>query len=430
MNMESAEQPVVDENVLVNRTGSGTAAAGVSQHVPRKARRVPRAVVPAGRDGYYHVVSRINGRAFLLTDTRRETFRDLMGRVAGFCGVEILTYCLMGNHFHLLARVPGEVGEIDDAELLRRAGLLYGKPSAGSRQPLTLKGIRSVLEGDDETDRVAMRKLLIGRMGSLPMFVKILKQRFALQYNRESGRLGTLWEGPFRSVLVEPTRAALSVVGAYIDLNPVRAGVVADPADYRFSGYGEALGTGKPTGHALLRRMVLLGRAGNSVAGAAGSGRGRERRASAAVSGEAAEGAGFGGASAAEARRSGETAGEAGGSGDGAERLSKAELKAALAEYRRLLYWKGAGRRRATDGVIDRGRVEKVLKAGGRLSLPELLRCRVRYLTDGAVIGRKWWIETWLRGRSATRKTAPKRMRFADWGGLCSLRDLRKDVVG
>jgi putative transposase len=392
----------------------GTAAA-VSQRVPRKARRVPRAVVAEGRDGYYHVVSRINGRAFLLTDTRRETFRGLMGRVAEFCGVEVLTYCLMGNHFHLLVRVPGEVGEIDDEELLRRAGLLYGKPAARSRQALTLAGIRAVLEGDSETDREAMRLLLIGRMGSLPMFVKILKQRFALQYNRENGRLGTLWEGPFRSVLVEPTRAALSVVGAYIDLNPVRAGMVEDPKDYRFSGYGEAMGRGKPGGHALLRRMVLLGRWRTSADGDGGG----ERRASAAGSGKAAAGAEPNGGSAAKAR----------GSRDPAERVTKAELKAALSEYRQLLYWEGAGCRRETDGVIDHERVEKVLKSGGQVPLAELLRCRVRYLTDGAVIGSKGWIEDWLRERKAARKTPPKRMRFADWGGLCSLRNLRKDVV-
>ncbi|MCC5806178.1 MAG: transposase [Opitutales bacterium] len=378
---------------------------------------MPRAVVPEGQDGYYHAVSRINGRAFLLTDTQRETFRDLMGRVAGFCGVEILTYCLMGNHFHLLVRVPGEAGEINDRELLRRAGLLYGRPTARSRQPLTLAGIRSVLEGDNEADRDAMRELLMGRMGSLPMFVKILKQRFALQYNRENGRLGTLWEGPFRSVLVEPTRAALSVVGAYIDLNPVRAGMVADPADYRFSGYGKAMGTGKPTGHALLRRMVLLGRWRTVPDGDGGK---KERRTSAVSRGAASEKAGIAG---------GSPAGADGSSG-AAERWTKAELKAALAEYRRLLYWEGAGRRRAGDGVIERERVESVVKSGGKVALPELLRCRVRYLTDGAVIGSKGWIEGWMRERQAARKTPPKRMRFADWGGLCSLRDLKKDVIG
>ncbi|MCC5806657.1 MAG: transposase, partial [Opitutales bacterium] len=125
-------------------------------------------------------MSRTNGRARLLTDTRREAFRELLGRVAGFCGVEVLTYCFMENHFHLLVRVPGELGEIDDAELLRRAGLLYGAPASRGRQPLSLAGIRGALERGTAEEREAMRALLLGRMGSLPMFVKILKQRFSL----------------------------------------------------------------------------------------------------------------------------------------------------------------------------------------------------------------------------------------------------------
>ncbi len=80
--------------------GGGEAAAApgnpvVARRVPGKVRRLPRACAPEGCDGYYHVVSRINGRARLLTDTRREGFRELLGRVADFCGVEVLTYCFM-----------------------------------------------------------------------------------------------------------------------------------------------------------------------------------------------------------------------------------------------------------------------------------------------------------------------------------------------
>ena len=77
------------------KKGSGGAAAPrdpvVARRVPLKVRRLPRACAPEGCDGYYHVVRRINGRARLLTDTRREAFRELLGRVADFCGVEVLT---------------------------------------------------------------------------------------------------------------------------------------------------------------------------------------------------------------------------------------------------------------------------------------------------------------------------------------------------
>jgi putative transposase len=52
-----------------------------------------------------------------------------------------------------------------------------------------------------------------------------------------------LWEDRFKSVIVESGVAARTIA-AYIDLNPVRAGMATDPADYRWSSYGEAVGGG------------------------------------------------------------------------------------------------------------------------------------------------------------------------------------------
>ena len=128
----------------------------------------------------------------------------------------------------------GKPGDLEDGELLRRARLIYPKGEGIGRQPLSLELIEWALQSGKPEDRAAMRALLMRRMASLPVFVKMLKQRFSIRYNREEGHVGTLWEGPFRSVLVEPSRRALSVVGAYIDLNPVRAGIVSDPKDFSF----------------------------------------------------------------------------------------------------------------------------------------------------------------------------------------------------
>ena len=71
--------------------------------------------------------------------------------------------------------------------------------------------------------------------------MKPLKQCFTRWFNREQDRRGTLWEERFKSVLVEDGHAA-RVMAAYIDLNPVRAGMVEHPKDYRWSSYGEAVG--------------------------------------------------------------------------------------------------------------------------------------------------------------------------------------------
>jgi putative transposase len=220
--------------------------------IPKKSRRLPRAG-RKGVDAIHHVVSRVCGREFLLTDVEKEAFRGLLKRVAGFCGVEVITFALLDNHFHLLIEVPGKPGDLSDEALLARARLLYGKERKG--QPLSMARIEAALRAGDEV-RAAMRGLLLGRMASLPMFMKILKQRYSILFNRKYDRVGTLWEGRFRSVLVENTRVAVRTVAAYIDLNPVRAGIVQDPKDYRFSGYGEAAGSGKLLKNALWPRIA------------------------------------------------------------------------------------------------------------------------------------------------------------------------------
>ena len=78
-------------------------------------------------------------------------------------------------------------------------------------------------------------------MGDLSQYLKELKQRFSQWHNLRQGRRGTLWEERFKSVLIGADGSALSTIAAYIDLNPVRAGLVADPARYRWSGYGQAM---------------------------------------------------------------------------------------------------------------------------------------------------------------------------------------------
>src|SRR5271169_7248478 len=81
------------------------------------------------------------------------------------------------------------------------------------------------------------------RMYDVSIFLKELKGRFAQGYNRRHGRYGVLWAERFKSVLLQEGEA-LAAVGAYIELNPVRAGLCTDPKDYRYSGYAEAVAKG------------------------------------------------------------------------------------------------------------------------------------------------------------------------------------------
>lgn len=73
----------------------------------------------------------------------------------------------------------------------------------------------------------------LDRICSLTHFMKELKERFSRWFSKRHDRRGTLWQDRNRSVLVE-NGEALRTMAAYIDLNPVRAGLVNDPKDYRW----------------------------------------------------------------------------------------------------------------------------------------------------------------------------------------------------
>jgi putative transposase len=183
----------------------------------------------------YHVLSRFCAEVPYLDDGSKEVFRRQMWKTAYSCGIQILTYSIMGNHFHLLLRVPDKI-EMGDEELLKRYRALYPKPN--KYQAKSIEDFERELALGGEI-AVKARKKLLARMGDLSVFMKLFKQRFSIWYNRNSGRRGTLWGERFKSVIVEDRIETLKVVAAYIDLNAVRAGLVSDPKDYRFCGYAE-----------------------------------------------------------------------------------------------------------------------------------------------------------------------------------------------
>ena len=103
--------------------------------------------------------------------------------------------------------------------------------------------LRQAPDGADQIQRLLQPYR--NRLFDLSTFIKELKGRFAQWYNRRHGRYGVLWAERFKSVLLEGGEA-LAAVAAYIELNPVRAGLCADPKDYRYCGYAEALAKGPP----------------------------------------------------------------------------------------------------------------------------------------------------------------------------------------
>jgi putative transposase len=201
--------------------------------------RFPR--VKAEGQSFYHCVSRVVDRRFIFQTTghgspEAERFVLLMRQLEAFSGVRVLDYVLMSNHFHLLCQVP-QAQELSEAQLLDRIQAGFGR---ARRQALEqeLAHLRQEPDGVEQTQRLLQPYR--NRMFDLSIFIKELKGGFAQWYNRRHGRYGVLWADRFKSVLLEGGEA-LAAVAAYIELNPVRAGLCADPKDYRYCGYAEAL---------------------------------------------------------------------------------------------------------------------------------------------------------------------------------------------
>jgi REP element-mobilizing transposase RayT len=184
-------------------------------------------------DGCYHVVSRISGKRFLIDDTEKRILLGMMRAAAEFSGVEIYTYAIMTNHFHLLVRVPRKE-EVSDGELERRIYALYGEARA---EKLFEKWAKWEKHGAIDKVEDEKRRLR-ARMFDISQFCKTFKETYTQDYNRRTGNTGTIWEGRFKSNLIEPSRRALAAVAAYIHLNPVRAGMVKQPDEAGWTGFG------------------------------------------------------------------------------------------------------------------------------------------------------------------------------------------------
>jgi putative transposase len=146
--------------------------------------RTARAVVP----GFpHHIIQRGHNKQDVFAEPG--DFQYYLATLAAFkeiYGVKVYAFCLMTNHVHLIL------------------------------QP-----------GDDPAGLGQLMKRLAGRQTRL--------------FNRQEGRSGTLWEGRYKSSPVE-TDAYLLACCRYVELNPVRAGMVADPAKYRWSSHAQRIG--------------------------------------------------------------------------------------------------------------------------------------------------------------------------------------------
>ena len=176
-------------------------------------------------------MSRIAHKVYFLTEEVRNDFIEMIRRAADFCGVKLVAWCIMTNHFHLLAYLP-EPESIDEEETLRRYGVLKGN----SRLKALVAELSAMRNQENGEADVQKRLEEIQRpMYDIGEFMKITKQWMTQEYNRRYAHVGTLWEAVYRDVLVKGSPDELGKRAGYIHLNPIRAAITDDFAGYPWS---------------------------------------------------------------------------------------------------------------------------------------------------------------------------------------------------
>ncbi|MCC5807431.1 MAG: hypothetical protein JJU00_13995 [Opitutales bacterium] len=212
----------------------------------------PRRIFGKGRSVYYASGTLLPG-APDLDEFARSLLADVLFRCAAFSGVDLFTYSVEPRGYSALVLVAPDQKIADDDELLRRTEILYGEelsPALG----MDLEAVAELLRRNDAVSE-EMRRYLASRMGDLSMFKRIVRQRFTSAINKFSSGIGSVWRSPFSSVIVEDHPAVRALVGAYIDLAPVRAGLAAMPEHYPWCGFG-AIARGDDFAAEALARMV------------------------------------------------------------------------------------------------------------------------------------------------------------------------------
>ena len=140
-----------------------------------KARLLAPWVGEERRSAMYHCVSRVVDRQFILGDAEREQFVDFMRMYERFCGLRVLSFCVMSNHFHILVEVPPRMDEsLTDAVLLDRlSGIASDEYVAMVRMQLEKLASSTTEKGQEAY--AALRMRFTHRMWDLGLFMKTLK---------------------------------------------------------------------------------------------------------------------------------------------------------------------------------------------------------------------------------------------------------------
>jgi putative transposase len=196
-------------------------------------------VVIDGVEAVYHCISRCVRRAFLCgTDTytgksyehRKEWIRLRIQELTSGYAIEVSAYAVMSNHLHVVLRTrPDWVDSWTDKEVAIRWLKMFSR----SRMVEDKDAPPSDSEIKRLTDHAERMTEIRSRLSSVSWFMRSLNEHVARLANREDGCKGRFWEGRFKCQALLDEAAVLACM-AYVDLNPIRAGLAETPGGQRF----------------------------------------------------------------------------------------------------------------------------------------------------------------------------------------------------
>ncbi len=198
-----------------------------------------RSLVNVDTTPYYHCMARCVRRAFLCGEDhltgknythRKQWVVDRLGELTAVFAIDICAYAVMSNHYHVVLHVNTEQGDAwSMKEVLNRWRILFSAPSLVKRY---LAGAR--LDKAERQKVQEYEKVFRQRLHDISWFMRCLNEHLARKANEEDQCKGRFWEGLFKSQALLDDAAVLSCM-AYVDLNPVRAGIESLPENSDFT---------------------------------------------------------------------------------------------------------------------------------------------------------------------------------------------------
>lgn len=195
--------------------------------------RPRKALISLADTPYYHITSRCVRRAYLCGvdhysgrsyEHRRQWVVDRIRLLSSLFAIDICAYAVMSNHYHLVLKVcPEQLEALREDEIVDRWCALF-------KGPLLIQNYRN---GEElkPLERAAVSDIVNvwrSKLASISWFMRCLNQPIARQANLEDKCTGKFWESRFTSHALKSEEALLSCM-AYVDLNPVRAGIADRP---------------------------------------------------------------------------------------------------------------------------------------------------------------------------------------------------------